>query len=184
MARHHSLAAWERMLRYEVDQMATLKHAVVYIEGGYSDANSPRYAARVLNAADVRKVRGFFTNDTHMNWTINEIKYGDAISRLTHGAHFIVNTAQNGNGPKLNPHPTTQGVEDLCNPPGRALGPRPTTSPGYPHVDALLWTYPPGNSSGSCNGGTPSGTWWAARAIDLAAHANGRLGPKLPSQPY
>ena len=59
----------------------------------------------------------------------------------THGAHFIVNTAQNGNGPKRNPHPVTQGNEDLCNPPGRGLGPRLTTVTGFPrgrcvHVDA------------------------------------------------
>jgi endoglucanase len=184
MVGRHSLSAWERMLRYEVDAMATLPHAVVYIEGGYSDANTPQYAARMLNAVDISRVRGFFTNDTHINWTINEIRYGDAVSRLTHGAHFIVNTAQNGNGPKLNPHPTTQGVEDLCNPPGRGLGPRPTTSTGYPMVDAFLWTHIPGNSSGSCNGGPASGTFWPARAISLAENANGRLGPGFPSQPY
>lgn len=184
MAAHHSLAAWENMLRYEVGKIATLRHAVVYIEGGYSDANTPRYAARILNAVDIRRVRGFFTNDTHNNWTINEIRYGEAISRLTHGAHFIVDTAQNGNGPKLNPHPATQGVEDLCNPPGRGLGPRDTTTTGYPDVDAFLWTHTPANSSGHCNGGPASGTFWPAWAISLAANANARLGPNFPSQPY
>lgn len=184
MAQHGSLGAWERMLRYEVDDMATLPHAVVYVEGGYSDSNTPRYAANLLNRVDIRRIRGFFTNDTHMNWTTDEIKYGDAISRMTHGAHFIVNTAENGRGPLLNPHPTTQGIENLCNPPGRALGPLPTTTTGYPKVDALLWTFPPGNSSGSCNGGPPSGVWWPARAIQLAAAANGRLGPGSPSRPY
>ncbi len=184
MAQHGSLGAWEKMLRYEVDDMATLPHAVVYVEGGYSDSNTARYAARILNKVDVRRIRGFYTNDTHMNWTINEIRYGNAISRMTHGAHFIVNTAENGNGPLLNPHPTTQGVENLCNPPGRALGPLPTTTTGYPKVDALLWTFPPGNSSGPCNGGPASGVWWPARAIQLSAAANGRLGPGFPSRPY
>jgi hypothetical protein len=184
MALHGSLGAWEKMLRYEVDQMATLPHAVVYVEGGYSDANGPKYAARMLNAVDIKRIRGFFTNDTHINWTINEIKYGNAISRMTHGTHFIVNTAENGNGPLLNPHPTTQGVENLCNPPGRGLGPAPTTTTGYPKVDAFLWTFPPGNSSGPCNGGPASGAWWPARAIQLAAAANNRLGPGFPSRPY
>jgi endoglucanase len=184
MVAHHSIGAWETMLRYEVDKVATLPHAVVYVEGGYSDANTPKYAAKILNKVDIRRIRGFFTNDTHLNWTINEIRYGDAVSRLTHGAHFIVNTAQNGNGPLLNPHPSTQGIEDLCNPPGRGLGPRPTTDTGYPKVDALLWTHVPGNSSGSCNGGTPSGTFWPARAISLAEHANNRLGPGFKSEPY
>ncbi len=33
---------------------ATLPHAVVYVEAGYSDANGPGYTARVLNAIDIR----------------------------------------------------------------------------------------------------------------------------------
>jgi len=179
-----SIKAWETMLKYEVDQVATLPHAVAYVEGGYSDANTPSYAAKILNAVDISKIRGFFTNDTHLNWTSKEMKYGDAISKLTHGAHFIINTAQNGHGPKLNPHPTTQGIEDNCNPPGRGLGPQPTTMTGDPNVDAFLWTHIPGNSAGSCNGGPPSGLFWPARAIQLAADANGQLGPGYPSKPY
>jgi hypothetical protein len=184
MAHIGSLHAWEAALRYEVDRFSTLPHAVVYVEGGYSDAHSPRYTARVLNAVDIRKIRGFFTNDTHMNWTIREIRWGDRVSKLTHGAHFVINTAQNGNGPLHNRHPRTEGANDLCNPPGRALGPRPNTDTGLPHVDAFLWTHVPGNSSGTCNGGPPSGVFWPARAEALAARANGRLGPSYPSRPY
>lgn len=184
IARNHALPAWEALLRYEGTTLAALPHTVVYLEGGYSDSNTARYAARVLNASGIRHVQGFFTNDTHINWTIDEIRYGQQISRLTHGAHFIVNTAQNGNGPKLNPHPATEGVEDLCNPPGRGLGPTDNTSPGFAHLDALLWTHVPGNSSGSCNGGPPPGIFWPDRAISLAAHANGQLGPHYPAQPY
>jgi endoglucanase len=184
IARHGALPAWESLIRYEVDRMATLPHAVVYVEAGYSDSNSARYTARALKHVDISKIQGFFTNDTHNEWTINEIRWGEKISRMTHGAHFIVNTATNGRGPKLNPHPSTQGVEDLCNPPGRGLGPRPTTDTGFAHVDAFLWTHPPGNSGGSCRGGPPSGTFWPARAIGLASRANGRLGPHYPSAPY
>jgi endoglucanase len=183
-ARKGSLSAYEGLLRYEVDKLAGLPHTVVYVEAGYSDSNSVNYTARALNAVDIRKIRGFYTNDTHMNWTINEVNWAEKISKLTHGAHYIVSTSDNGNGPKLNPHPVSQGVEDLCNPPGRALGPRPTTKTGFPHADAFLWIHEPGNSSGSCHGGTPSGSFWTARGIDLASHANGRLGPKYPSLPY
>ena len=87
-------------------------------------------------------------------------------------------------GPALNPHPVTQGIENLCNPPGRGLGPMDTTNTGYRLADAFLWTHPPGNSSG-CGGGRPAGTFWPARAIGLAARANAaRLGPRLPSRPY
>jgi len=184
ITRHGLMPAWEGLLRYEATTLGALPHALVYLEGGYSDANNAAYAARILNASGVGQVAGFYTNGTHLNWTINEIHYGEQISKLTHGAHFIVNTALNGRGPKLNRHPSTQGIEDLCNPPGRGLGPRPTTSTGYSNVDAFLWAIVPGNSSGTCGGGPPGGVFWAARAVGLASRANGRLGPHFPSRPY
>jgi endoglucanase len=180
---HGSMPAWEGDLRYEINKLGSLPHTVIYVEGGYSDSNSPGYTARILNAIGVRKIRGFFTNDTHMNWTINEVRWANKVSARTHGAHYIVNTAQNGQGPKRNPHPTLQGNENLCNPPGRGLGPLPTTHTGFPRADAFLWTHPPGNSSG-CGGGPPSGVFWPAMAISMAAHANQKLGPGFPSRPY
>ncbi len=189
LARTGALPAFEAELRYEVGRDATLAHAVVYLEAGYSDANSVGYTARVLNAVGVRAIRGFFTNDTHNQWTINEVRWAQAISRFTHHVHVIVNTSTNGQGPKLNPHPATQGVEDLCNPPGRGLGPRPTVrdrlvATGLSQVDAFVWTGVPGNSSGSCRGGPPAGTFWRARALGLAARAQGKLGPGYASRPY
>ena len=67
----------EALLKYEIDQLSQLPHALLYVEGGTSDANSPAEAARVLNASDAYKIRGFFTNDTHFNWAYKEIKYGE-----------------------------------------------------------------------------------------------------------
>ena len=179
-----TLAAWEQDIRYEIDRVSALPHTVVYIEGGYSDAESAQYTARVLNAVGVRRIRGFYTNDTHLNWTTSEIHWGDEVSKLTDGADFVVNTADNGRGPLLNPHPATEGVEDLCNPPGRGAGPRPTTDTGFAHVDAFLWVHVPGESSGGCNGGTAAGTFFLARTLVEAANANGELGPRYPSRPY
>jgi endoglucanase len=118
-----------------------------------------------------------------LNWTITEVQWATKISQRAGGAHFIVNTAQNGQGPLLNPHPSRQGIEDLCNPPGRGLGPEPTTDTGIPLGDAWLWTSPPGNSSG-CGGGPKGGVFWTARAIDLASRANSQLGPGYPRTPY
>jgi endoglucanase len=184
MARRGDLGQWEAEIRYEVDTMARLPHAVVYVEAGYADANSAAYTAKALSRVDIGRIRGFFTNDTHIDWTLSEVKWAERVARMTHGAHFIVNTAQNGNGPKVNPRPGVQGNEDLCNPPGRGLGPRPTTDTGFPHADAFLWTHVPGNSSGNCNGGPPAGTFWIGRAIQLAAEANAKLGPRWPSRPY
>ncbi|MGH2915449.1 MAG: glycoside hydrolase family 6 protein [Solirubrobacteraceae bacterium] len=181
--KHHSLPGWEADLRYEINAMAALPHAVVYVEAGYSDGNSPGYTAKILNAIGISKIRGFFTNDTHLNWTINEVRWATKISRLTHGAHFVVNTADNGRGPLLNRNRVKNGNENLCNPPGRGLGPMDTTATGFPYADAFLWTHPPGNSSG-CGGGPPGGVFWAQRAEQLAANANQQLGPGLPSRPY
>lgn len=184
MARQGDLDDWEALVRYEVDAAARLPHAVVYVEAGYADANSPSYTARALNRVDIGRIRGFFTNDTHFDWTIDEIRWGERVSRLTHDADFIVNTAQNGNGPLIPRNRIRYGNEVLCNPPGRAIGPRPSTDTGFAHVDAFLWTAPPGNSSGRCNGGTAAGTFDPARAVAMAAAANGRLGPGYPSERY
>ena len=176
------------LLKYEVDTLAQLPHALLYVEGGTSDANSPVEAARVLNAADAFKVRGFFTNDTHFNWAYREIQYGNKVSALTHGLHFVVDTRGDGNGPLLNPHPVTQGIEHLCNPPGRALGPTPGASDGQsygmfsPHLDGFVWVTTPGESTApSCPG---SATHYAASgvfdeniAVGFASRANNRIGP-------
>ena len=178
-----ALPEWEAALRYEMDAMERLPHTVVYVEGGYSDSNSVGYTARVLKAIGIHHIRGFFTNDTHDNWTINEDRWATAVARRVGGTHFIVNTASNGRGPKLNPHPSTQGVEDLCNPPGRGLGIRDTTDTGLGYADAYLWEHTPGNSSG-CGGGPSGGTFWPQYAEGLAARANSRLGPGYPSKPY
>jgi hypothetical protein len=183
LARRGSLAPWEADLRYEVETMRALPHAVVYVEGGYSDANTVGYTARALNAIGVRDIRGFYTNDTHLNWTIKEVRWATAVARRVGGAHFIVNTADNGQGPLLNRHRRANGIENLCNPPGRGLGPRGTTDTGYALADAWMWTHPPGNSSG-CGGGPAGGTFWPARAEGEAQRANGRLGLGLPSRPY
>jgi endoglucanase len=184
MARTGALPYWEGDIRYEIDKLAALPHTVVYIEGGYSDAASPRYTARVLRDVGVHRIRGFYTNDTHINWAIKEIRWAEKVSRLVGGTHFIVNTSDSGRGPLLNPNPARQGVEDLCNPPNRGAGPRPTTDTGFPNLDAFLWVHIPGESSGTCKGGTASGTFWLARTLVEARNANGRLGPRYRSKPY
>ena len=178
-----AMPEWEAALRYEIDKMRALPHTLVYVEGGYSDSNSVAYTAQILNRIEISKIRGFFTNDTHNNWTVSEARWATEISQRTHGAHFIVNTSNNGRGPLLNSDPATQGNEDLCNPPGRGLGPQDTTDTGYRYADAWMWTHPPGNSSG-CGGGPSAGTFWPAYAIGLAQRANNQLGPSSDSHPY
>jgi hypothetical protein len=178
-----SMPAWEADLRYEMNAMQALPHTVVYVEAGYSDSNSVAYTAKILNAIGIDNIRGFFTNDTHLNWTINEVRWANAIAQRTGNPHFIVDTADNGQGPLLNQDRQDNGNENLCNPPGRGLGVQNTTNTGYPLADAFMWTHPPGNSSG-CGGGPAGGVFWPARAEDEASRANDQLGPGFPSLPY
>jgi Glycosyl hydrolases family 6 len=176
------------LLKYEIDTLSQLPHALLYVEGGTSDADSPAEAARVLNAADASKIRGFFTNDTHFNWAYKEIQYGNKVSALTGGLHFVVDTRGDGNGPLLNKHPVTQGIEQLCNPPGRALGPKPGASDGQsygmysPHLDGFVWVTTPGEStSPTCPGRSThyaaSGIFDPGVGIGFASRANDRVGP-------
>lgn len=146
-------------------------------------------------------LRGVYTNGTHFAWATDEIHWAqnvsDALNQLSHGryrAHFVVNTAQNGQGPKLNLHPITQGIESLCNPLGRGLGRMPTgnvdpTFDGrtFKDLDGFLWSGVPGRShSSSCPNGPwqPGGIFDPRFAMELALNANQKLGPGFPSQPY
>ena len=185
------------LLKYEIDQLSQLPHALLYVEGGTSDANSPRQVARILNASDVHRIRGFFLNDTHFNWAYKEIQFGDKVAQLTGGLHFVVDTRGDGQGPILNPHPVTQGIEDLCNPSHRGLGPKPGASNGASYrlyskyLDGFVWVTTPGESAAPTCPGRP-GHWAAAGifdqgiAIDFAAHANDRIGtsPRYTSRPW
>lgn len=184
MQKNGALAAWEQDIAYEIRAVAALPHTVAYIEAGSEDEADVPYTAAALRAVGVNRIAGFYTNDTHFNWTIDEVHWGDQVSAAAGGADFVINTGENGRGPLLNPDPSTEGIEALCNPPGRGLGPKETTDTGFPRVDGFLWTGMPGNSAGSCNGGTPAGTFWPARAIMLAENAQGKLGPGFPTDPY
>jgi endoglucanase len=196
-----ALPLWLRDLKYEAKTLGGQPHTVVYMEGGYSDANSAGLTARRLWKAGVKNVRGFWTNGTHFAWSINEIRWAEDVANdlktISHGryaAHFVVNTAQNGQGPKIPTNIVKQGNEELCNPPGRGLGRMPTgdvnpTFDGktFQYVDGFLWTGVPGRSH---NASCPGGPWKAAGVFDpkfgleLAQNANQKLGPGSPSQPY
>ena len=159
------------------------------------------WTANRLWQAGVSQVEGCYTNGTHFAWSSNEIKWAEKVSNDLwdlsdhhYRAHLVVNTAQNGQGPKLNPHPVKQGIENLCNPPGRGLGRMPTgnvdpTLDGYTfkYLDGFMWVGVPGRSH---NSNCPAGPWQPAGvfdprfALELADNANQKLGPAYPSEPY
>jgi endoglucanase len=129
--------------------------------------------ANLLRRAGVDRIQGFFLNSTHFDWTSREIQFGEAVSRMTGGKHFVVNTGENGRGPLATADPVHHGNEVLCNPPGRGLGPLPTADTGYPNVDAFAWTTNPGESGGRCVPGAPAtGAYWPAYAEMLVRNAD------------
>jgi endoglucanase len=182
---HAGLAVRMSELDYATRTLGNLPHTVTYLDAGAADGDpSPGRIASLLRRAGVRHIRGFFLNSSHFDWTNNELRYGNRVAKILH-AHFVVSTSENGRGPLHPPDRVKNGNEILCNPPGRGLGPRPTTDTGDPLADAFMWIGIPGRSDGQCHpGDPPGGTWFPAYALELATNANGRLGPGAPSQPY
>jgi len=170
----HGKAVREHELRDAINILtANCPHLVIYLDAGAADALSARAAAKYLRASGVAKIQGFFLNATHFDWTSHEIRYGNQISRLTGGKHFVVNTGENGEGPLRPRDIVHSGNEVLCNPPGRGLGPLPTATTGYAKADMFAWTSNPGESGGSCVAGAPpTGAYWPAYAAMLVQDAD------------
>ncbi|MFI5009064.1 MAG: glycoside hydrolase family 6 protein [Solirubrobacterales bacterium] len=141
--------------------------AAVYIDAGNANwIKQPRRLADALSGAGIARAAGFALNVANFQSTRASVAYGERLSHLLHGAHFVIDTGRNGNGPDTNP----ADAPGWCNPPGRALGRAPSTSTGEPRVDAYLWVKAPGESDGSCRpGAPPAGQWWPQYALQLAA---------------
>lgn len=171
-------------LRYAVSALERDPHVLVYIDAGAADASSVAGAAGLLSGAGVAQAQGFFVNATHFDWTKTELQYAENISRRLGGAHFIINTGENGKGPLVPANRVKQGNEVLCNPPGRGLGPLSVSQQvaeqtGYPGADGFLWFSNPGGSGGQCRpGAPPTAQFWPAYAVMLAKNWVNRVtGP-------
>jgi endoglucanase len=165
---------------------ADCPHLVIYLDAGAADAVQAKTVAGYLNAAGISKIQGFFLNSTHFDWTSREIQFGNQISSLTGGKHFVINTGDNGRGPLIPRNRVKVGNEVLCNPVGRGLGPQPTTHTGYPNVDMFAWTTDPGESGGQCHGpgelpgGPQTGAYWPAYGLMLVRNANFAVDENQP----
>lgn len=133
----------------------------VYLDAGHSGWVSSSDMAARLTKAGVAKAAGFALNTSNYVTTADNEAYGEAVSKLVGGKHFVVDTSRNGSG--------SNG--EWCNPSGRSLGQKPTLSTGKSLVDAYLWVKKPGESDGNCNGGPSAGSWWPEYALDLAKRA-------------
>ncbi len=149
------------------ERTALLRSAVGLLEANpgtvtYLDAGNPTWIdaatmAERLRAAGVTAADGFALNVSNFETTADNVAYGQRLSAQLDGAHFVVDTSRNGNGPG----------DDWCNPAGREVGELPTTRTGHAAVDAYLWVKRVGESDGTCNGGPPAGTFWDSYAVGL-----------------
>jgi endoglucanase len=149
------------LLRFAVQTLAAHPRTGVYLDAGHSGWIPASQMAVRLREADVADARGFSLNVSNFDRTTVERSYGHDIAVATGDKHFVVDTSRNGRG----------STGDWCNPPGRALGHRPTAKTGDASVDAYLWIKRPGESDGTCNGGPPAGQWWTDYAVGLAERA-------------
>jgi endoglucanase len=149
----------------ETGAALTRQGSLVYLDAGQPGWITDTAAlAGALRDAGIARLAGFSLNVSNFYWTTDVTDYGHDLSQRLGGAHFVIDTSRNGEGAATN-----DSAPAWCNPPGRALGPAPTTSTGDQQLDALLWIKNPGASDGSCRPGAPvAGQWWPDYALGLA----------------
>lgn len=151
------------LIEFAVETFKANPQTYVYIAShGYPYPVEHLMADR-LWAAGVGEADGFALNVSGFDWTDHVVTFGKRLSPLVGDKHFIVDTSRNGLGPAE--------PRDWCNPPGRALGPRPTADTEEPLVDAYYWLKWPGESDGECRGFPRAGTWVPEYALGLAERA-------------
>jgi endoglucanase len=151
------------LFAYAIAAFKALPATSVYIDAGHAKWQAVSVMASRLTAAGVADAAGFALNVSNFVSDADNIAYGQKLSSLIDGKHFIIDSGRNGLGPTSN--------NEWCNPTGRALGTRPTTNTGVAGLDAFLWIKTPGESDGACNGAPAAGQWWADYALGLAQRA-------------
>jgi endoglucanase len=152
------------------DAVTVLKsqRASVYIDAGNARWKSPDVMADRLRQAGIANADGFSLNVSNYIDNAANIAFGERVSRLVGGKHFIIDTSRNGLG----------STKEWCNARGQALGVAPTTRTGNPLVDAFLWIKQPGESDGTCQGGPKAGSWWTDIALELSRAASTLTGAR------
>ncbi|WP_165975003.1 glycoside hydrolase family 6 protein [Nonomuraea deserti] len=194
-----------RDLRQAVRSLKSSPRTAVYLDGSQNYWPGTDVMARRLIGAGIEEADGFFVNTAGYQRTEGSVEYGKALSacvsvQLETGGeecpqdapmdrarmpHFVIDTARNGQGSWRPEKKKYKDVQVWCNPPGRGVGPRPTTETGEELVDAYLWVARAGESSGRCRRGTSgekdpergivspeAGQWWADLALERAKNAN------------
>ena len=115
---------WDRLMvvRRAVEQLVRLPSTAVYVDAGNSRWQPATVMASLLRAVGVGQARGFALNVSNFDSTAAEESYGDSLSALLHGAHYVIDTSRNGSAT----------ATTWCNPPGQALGAPPLPVPATP----------------------------------------------------
>lgn len=155
------------------EAVTTLKRggAAVYIDAGNANWRQPGEMAGRLTKAGIELADGFALNVSNFHNLQVNLTYGERVSRLVGGKHFVIDTSRNGRGANIE--------KQWCNARNQALGRAPTVQTGHPLADAFLWVKTPGQSDGTCNGGPRAGEWWADYALELSKAAE-VIGSMLP----
>ncbi|MFD5431406.1 glycoside hydrolase family 6 protein [Kitasatospora sp. NPDC127067] len=153
------------LLAFAVQELKKNPNARVYLDAGNPGwAQDPEELATALRKSGIAAADGFAVNVANFYDTARNAAYGARLSAALGGKNFVIDTSRSGNG--------ALGGDSWCNPPGRALGERPTTETGRPGVDAYLWIKNPGESDGDCGRGEPrAGEFWLPYALGLAQAA-------------
>ena len=156
----------EALLSYAVTLLSRGLNRFTYLDAGHAGWLSAQTTADLLRQCGVGKARGFSLNISNYR-TVNEsVVYASEITRRLGGTKAaVIDTSRCGNGPASD--------STWCNPPGRALGPEPTTRTTFP-VDALLWIKRPWESDGTVNGAPSAGNLHLSYALELARNAGWR----------
>jgi endoglucanase len=147
------------LLRDAIRVLRQNPKAVVYLDGGHSRWLPAEVQAGLLKECGVEEAHGFSLNVRNYRALEELIPFGQKLSELLGGAHFVIDTSRNGAGPL--------GVQ-WCNPEGRKLGLLPTLDTAIPQlIDAYLWLKRPGESDGACNGAPGAGVFFDEQAREL-----------------
>jgi endoglucanase len=154
----------ESLLTFAVQTIASLApKASVYIDAGHGDDNIPAATiASQLTASGLGNAAGFALNVANYVSTADNTSYGQQISALTNGKHFIIDTSRNGTA-------TANGA--WCNPPNQGAG-TPSVGLSSGLIDGYLWVQNPGTSDGACGGMSGAGQFDLQQACSLAANAS------------
>ena len=149
-----------------VSMLSESKNIKVYLDAGHGKWLTVEQIGPLLKVANIEKADGFVLNISNYVSTEVNHEYGVRIAKHFGNKKFLIDTSRNGRG-QFN----EDSEEPWCNPPGRALGQKPSFKSKLDGVEGFIWAKRPGESDGTCRKGAPAGVFMLERAVELYANA-------------